>query len=51
MGDTQLQLKGTCEDVGAGSVSIDGSADVTDVDHVALFIEIVNENLPYKSSP
>jgi hypothetical protein len=50
-GDTQCQLKETCEDVVACSVAIDGSADVTDFDHIALFIQVVNENFPYKSGP
>jgi hypothetical protein len=30
----------------ACSVAIDGRADVTDIDHIALFIQIVNENWP-----
>jgi hypothetical protein len=42
-GDTQCQLKETCEDVVACSVAIDGSADVTDIDHIALFIQVVND--------
>jgi len=35
-GDTQCQLKETCEDVVACSVATDGSADLTDIDHLAL---------------
>jgi hypothetical protein len=41
----------TCEDVVACSVAIDGSADVMDIDHLALFIQVVNENWPYKTGP
>jgi len=33
------------------SVAIDGSADVTDTEYLALFIQVVNENCPYKSGP
>lgn len=51
MGDRQRQFKETREYVVAGSVSIDGSADVTDIDHVALFNQIISENWPYKSGP
>jgi hypothetical protein len=43
-GDTQCQLKETCEDVVVCLVAIDGSADVTDIDYFALFIRVVSEN-------
>jgi hypothetical protein len=33
------------------SVVIDGSADVTDTDYLALFIQVVSENCPYKTGP
>jgi len=38
-------------DVLACSVAIDGSADVTDIDHLALFIQVVNMNWSYKTGP
>jgi hypothetical protein len=40
-----------CEDVVACSVVIVGRADVTDINHIALFIQVVNENCPYKPGP
>jgi len=49
VGDTRCQLKETCEDMLACSVAIDGSADVTDIGYLALFIQVVNENWPYQT--
>ena len=48
-GDTQRHLEETFEDVLACSVAIDGSADVTDIDHLALCIQVFNEKFPYKN--
>ena len=48
---SQCQLKETCEGVVSCSVAIDGSADVTDIDHLALFIQVVSENWPYQTGP
>jgi hypothetical protein len=45
-GDTERHLEETFEDVVACSVANDGSADVTDIDHLALLIEVFNENWP-----
>jgi len=48
-GDTQRHLQETFEDVLACSVAIDGSADVTDIDYLPLFIQVLNEKFPYKT--
>jgi hypothetical protein len=50
-GDTQRQLKETCENVVACSVAIDWSADVRDTDYLALFIQVVNEKWTNKTGP
>jgi hypothetical protein len=50
-GDTRCQLKEACEDVVVCSVVSDGSADVTDTDNLALFIQVVNEKWTYKTDP
>ena len=33
------------------SVASDRGADVTDIDHIALFIQDVNEKWPYQTGP